>query len=91
MDGDEVIPTSLTEEELTLRVVETVATHEGVDPKAIVEPIGEVLDPDALETLFRPKRAEKTQNDVRVIFQYYEYEVTVTATHDIYLTEKSEP
>lgn len=90
MERDEVAPTGLTEEKLPMRVVETVAAHEGVDPKAIEEPIGEILDPDALDTLFRPAPEEKTQNDARIIFEYYGYEITITATRDIYLAENSD-
>lgn len=80
----------VTHDEIVLKVVEAIATHEGVDPSTIKEPIGDVLDPDALNALFQPQHIGKGRNKGRVVFPYYGYEVTVTATHDIYLTKNIE-
>ena len=63
-------------------VVETVAAEEGVDPVDLDVPLYAVIDPDALDRLFRSAPAG-TGIDGRVTFTYVGYDVTVLATGDV--------
>lgn len=56
-------------------VVEAVAEAEGVEPEEL-EPLYEVVDPDALEELFAPT-STTGRMEGRVVFTYDGYEVTV--------------
>jgi len=60
------------EEPLTLSeaVLDAVADHEGVSPEELNPPLYDVVDPDALETIFRG-----TTGQIR--FEYHDYVVTV--------------
>ncbi|WP_435179955.1 HalOD1 output domain-containing protein [Halorussus sp. AFM4] len=56
-------------------VVEAVAEAEGVEPEEL-DPLYEVIDPDALEELFAPT-ATTGRMEGRVVFTYAGHEVTV--------------
>lgn len=51
------------EDEVAIRVIEAVATNDGVDPLEL-EPLYDVVDPDALDTICR------TDLDLKVQFEY---------------------
>jgi len=51
-------------------VTDAIAAREGVAPEELQPPLYEVLDPEALEDLFRDGHG-------RVTFEYRDYEVTV--------------
>lgn len=74
-------------EELSAEIVERVAEAEGVEPSELETPLFEVVDPDALEQVFSsmPDGPDRQAGEVR--FEYYGYQVTVTAHGDISLTE----
>lgn len=55
---------------LGLAVVEAVADAEDVDPTDLDPPLGDVIDPDALESIFRDSNGELT-------FTYHGHRVTV--------------
>lgn len=59
-------------------VVETVAKAEDVDPLELTPPLYEVIDPDALESLFANNRVLG-----KVIFNYAGYEVSVFSDGDV--------
>lgn len=63
----------MTTDELGRAVVETVALAEQTDPDELPEPLCAVVDPDALDRLFR-------ETVGRVEFEYLGYRVMVT--HD---------
>lgn len=65
-----------TQRVLSTGIVETVAEAVGVDPTGLRTPLYEVLDPDALDALFRTA-------DGAVTFEYLDYEVTAHATGEI--------
>jgi hypothetical protein len=59
-------------------VIEAIAAHADVDPLEFDVPLGEVIDPDALDALFAPQ-FETERRSGRVAFTYGEYEVTVVS------------
>jgi hypothetical protein len=59
-------------------VIEAIAAHAGVDPLDFDVPLGEVIDPDALDALFAPQFEEERRSG-RVSFTYGSYEVTVVS------------
>lgn len=61
---------------LTLAIVGEVADREGVDPLDL-EPIHEVVDPDALEALFSDSIDGTAREDVAVEFDYCGHRVRV--------------
>lgn len=65
-------------------VLTAVADAEGVDPIDLDRPLYEAIDPDALDSLFRPDGTPRT--DGRVRFSYYGYEITVHADGRLELT-----
>lgn len=62
---------------VTTAVVEAVAGHRDVDPAAFEPPLNDVIDADALESLFAPTRRGTRSGSVT--FEYGELEVTVDA------------
>ena len=64
-------------EPLSQSVVDAVARAEGVDPLDLEVALYEVVDPDALDALFQ---TECGAVEGRVEFEYYGYDVTVTAS-----------
>lgn len=73
---------------LSQRVIERVAEAEGVDPIEI-DPLYSVIDPDALDSLFRPQLKESAVPDSNAAlrFEYHGYDVRVTATGRVTLTD----
>lgn len=60
----------------SIAVVSLVAAVAGCDP-AELEPLSDVLDPDALDELFAPTPTGRHRTDGRVEFSYHGYDVTV--------------
>jgi len=65
-------------------VVEALADAKGVDPLEL-EPLYEVIDPDALDALFDP-RGDGDRRAGRVEFRTSGYRVEVTSTGRVHLT-----
>lgn len=65
----------------TKAIVEAVAAAEDVPPEEVVpptyEPLHDVVDPQALDALFAPKRNGTPRVGGRVSFEFCGYEVTV--------------
>lgn len=55
------------------RVIEAVARREDISPASLQPPLYEVIDPDALDEIFR-----SAHDRTRVIVEYYGYEIEVT-------------
>jgi len=62
-------------------VIEAVADHADVDPLDLDVPLGEVVDPDALDAIFA-SRFNAGRNEGRVEFTYLGYRVTVVSEHE---------
>lgn len=71
-------------EELSLRIVEAVAELKDVESTEL-EPLGRVIDTDALDRLFTPSGESKRQHGT-VGFEYEGYHITVTADGEILIS-----
>lgn len=78
MSGPQKRKTSLSD-----AVVDALADAEDVDPLEL-EPLYEVIDPDALDSLFAP--ADDDERAGRVQFRTAGYRVEVTSTGRVHLT-----
>lgn len=58
------------------RVVQAVAAAENVDPTDL-QPLYDVVDPDALDALFRPTAAGRPRSSGSVRFRYAQHDVVV--------------
>lgn len=67
---------------ISTAVVSAVAEATGAEPTEL-EPLYSVVDPDALEALFRPVGAPSVPSPRRVEFEYCGCEVTVTADRTV--------
>lgn len=61
----------------SLRVVETVANAEGVDPTELEPPLYDAVDPNAINDLFAATTAPNASRNGRLTFRYRGYDVTV--------------
>lgn len=72
-------------ESVTATIVNRILERENISSNDLV-PLYEVIDPDALNTLFGPTRAGLHRPTTgTVTFQYQGYQVTVTSDHDVEL------
>jgi len=69
------------------RVVGAVAEREGVNPTALSRPLNEVVDPEALDTLFGPQPDGQPREPSHVEFEYYGYTVVVYGDGAVELEE----
>lgn len=74
-------------ERLSDTVIRAVADAEGVEPSALDTPLYEVIDPDALDRLFRSP-ADGSHSTGCITFEYYGYGVNVRADGQLTLTER---
>ena len=65
----------------TERVIEAIATKEGVSPVELSPPLYEAIDPDALEACLQT--SPSNTGEVSVTFTYNGYHVTATSTGDV--------
>jgi hypothetical protein len=70
------------EGDITCRIVEAVAASAGGDVTDVV-PLYDVLDPDALERLFRPSAPSRADANPSVRFEYEGHVVTVDGDGDV--------
>jgi len=68
----------------SVRVVRSVAEREGVDPAELSPPLYEAIDPEALDSVFRPSGASVT-----VRFEYNGYVVDVEGPDAVSVRERS--
>ncbi|RQH02543.1 HalOD1 output domain-containing protein [Natrarchaeobius oligotrophus] len=72
-------------EKPSLRVIETVASADGVDPVDLEPPLTDVVDPTALDALFEPTTKIDSSRRGRVTFRYRGYRVTVDSSGHVEL------
>lgn len=70
-------------ESIALAVVEAIAEREAVDPIDLDRPLYDVIDPDALENLFRVDAAGRSICSGHVTFAYGDYLVRVSSDREI--------
>lgn len=63
----------------TIAVIEAIAEHEGLDPMDLEQPLHEVIDPDALDSVVGAGRTGRSPSDVAVGFSYSGYRVQVSS------------
>ena len=69
-------------ENISTRVIREIAGREGIDPIDVTPPLYEVIDPEALDSLFHPGASSNTSNGT-IRFSYSGYRVTVQSTGHI--------
>lgn len=70
-------------ESLASAIITEIAEQEGTDPTKIDPPLYDVLDPDALDSLFVPTKAGRARSGGHVAFIYCGYEVTAFSDGDV--------
>jgi hypothetical protein len=70
---------------LATAIVHHIATKHDAEPSTL-DPLYEVVDPDALEALFAARNDGSPRSTGQVVFDYSGYEVTVTSKGDIHAT-----
>ena len=64
---------------ISVAIIESVADATGIDPIDLNPPLSKVVDPDALDTIFRADTGELS-------FTYHDHRVTVTHTGTVNVT-----
>jgi hypothetical protein len=68
---------SSAEDRLSIRVIDAIAEHEGTTPTEIRPVLYDIIDPDALDSLFSATHRGVARADGNVEFRYGPHEVTV--------------
>lgn len=68
---------------VTAAVVEAVAVHRSVDPVTLEPPLHDVIDTDALESLFAPTRRGSRSGTVTFVYDGLEVTVDADGTVDV--------
>lgn len=69
---------------LSEAVIDAVADAEGVEPTDL-QPLYDVLDPDALDSLFQPHSHTGRSAQGQITFEYHDYEVYVNENGQVTL------
>ncbi len=72
----------------TERVLQRVADAEGTEPSELEEPLYEVVDPEALETIFKSFEDGPHREAGELRFPYHGYDVTVHADGEVSVREQ---
>lgn len=76
---------------LSFKVITAVAEREGVDPIELEPPeyeaLYDVINPEALDSLFAPRQNGTARATGRVEFEFCGYDVVVTSDGDVALSE----
>lgn len=72
---------------LSTAVVKAIAEREGVDPLEMDPPLYDVIDPDALNTLFTGPANVGDARPEGIVFEYNGYEIKVTSDGDVHIEE----
>ena len=67
------------DDRLSSRLVKALADAKGVDPTELSPPLYEVVDPEALNSVFRPTHDGSARSRGRITFVHGNYEVTVNS------------
>ncbi|RBI60416.1 hypothetical protein DMJ13_19100 [halophilic archaeon] len=74
-----------TDDSLAAAIITHIAAQKDVEPTTL-DPLYEVIDPEALENLFAPQLDGTSRTDGQVEFAYSGYRVTITSDGDIQST-----
>lgn len=75
----------------SLAVIEAVAEQEGVDPTELSRSLDEVIDVDALDSLFTHRSSGEPRDGGQLSFSYYGYHVTVHSSGVVLLDAERLP
>lgn len=70
-------------ESIVVSILTEIARREGDPPQELVPPLYNVIDPDALETLFRKPISGESQKTVTLEFTYLDYRIVVRGPSEI--------
>lgn len=73
-------------ESVSIRVARKVAECEGIDPVALDPPLHDVIDTDALDSLFRARSRRGGGPDATIEFTYREHTVVVDGSGRVRVT-----
>lgn len=73
---------------LSTAVVEAVAAKEGIDSTDVDQPLGEVVDSDALDSLFEPPGIAGSRTRGTVTFSFGGYDVLVYSDGRVELADR---
>ncbi|WP_254522044.1 HalOD1 output domain-containing protein [Natrinema caseinilyticum] len=76
-----------TTQSLSLKIVDEIASCEGVQPEELRPPIHYVIDTDALDSLYQSGDSERAPSKVE--FVYKGYTVTVDRTGEVDVTKRA--
>ena len=71
----------------SVAVIQAVAARNGVKPANLDVRLFDVIDPDALDTLFQDSSAESNNSVSQIEFTYDGYDVIVESDGSVYLSE----
>ena len=77
----------LTDNRLSSRLVTTLADAKGVDPTELSPPLYDVIDPEALDSLFRPTQNGNGRSYGEITFRHGDFEVTVDSEGSVDVEE----
>ncbi len=68
-------------------VINAIADHEGVSPDEMRPQLYDVVDPDALDSLFQPQVDGSFRGDGRAVFTYRGYRITYESDGWIHIND----
>ena len=71
------------DQSVSLKVIKAVARCVGAEPTTLEPPLASVIDPDALESLYRSGTAGPGDSNLTVEFTYNDCRVVVTESGDV--------
>lgn len=72
------------------KVLDTIAKRDGVSPVDVEPPLYDVIDPEALDALFRDSEDGTTDPERRIVFRYSGYHVSVSGSGDVRIAEREQ-
>lgn len=81
--GSETYHESDSNESIVVAILTEIAHREGDPPQELTPPLYNVIEPDALEALFRNSRYGESRDTVNLEFTYLDYRVVVRGPDEI--------
>lgn len=76
---------------ISYQIITAIAEREGIEPTELEPPeyqaLYDVLNPEALDSLFAPRADGSPRSQGRIEFSYCGYDVTVTSDGDVEVSE----
>lgn len=91
MDDSSGAPPGPAIESLAVAVVEAVAERAGVDATDLDRPLYDVIDPDALDSLYRRWLESGSADRTSITFRYLDLDVRITGGGEVSISEREGP